>query len=106
MDFFFSTGIPVDDAVLTVETDGTGQHVQDASGVVYQGIEDDTDGTTYIDSDTAETNCLDYNNHIHFIGNVHKLTVMRLYIQREKKNNKQTKRNIYCFRHSYDLKFA
>ncbi|PVD26388.1 hypothetical protein C0Q70_14062 [Pomacea canaliculata] len=51
----------VNDAVLTVETDSTGQHVYDASGAVYQGIEDDTDGTGNIDSQTALDICVTFN---------------------------------------------
>ncbi|XP_025105683.1 uncharacterized protein LOC112571088 [Pomacea canaliculata] len=54
-------GKSVNDAVLTVETDSTGQHVYDASGAVYQGIEDDTDGTGNIDSQTALDICLTLN---------------------------------------------
>lgn len=58
---YFFQGMPVNDAVLTVTTDSTEQHVYDASGTVYQGIEEDTDGKGNIDIQTALDICITLN---------------------------------------------
>ncbi|KAK7506815.1 hypothetical protein BaRGS_00001666 [Batillaria attramentaria] len=47
--------------MMILETDNTEEHVLDASGVFYQDIEKDTDGSSSLDESGALEICLAYN---------------------------------------------
>ncbi|KAK7506806.1 hypothetical protein BaRGS_00001657 [Batillaria attramentaria] len=66
----YKTGEVVSDAMVTLETDSTEEHVLDASGAFYRDIEKDTDGSSSLDVPGALQICLAYHGDENLIDEI------------------------------------